>query len=351
MDTDSPTEPASEPTEETLPPSSAPDSFRVSCIGFAIAEDAENVGQTVGQLVRVFGCRFDLSHLDAVTVAYDYRQALLDLDRGYETSHQLTPSDEYAVGVAMTPSVIRDGVVKSHILLNANVIAPIAVEDDPRNRLAVHVLAHECAHVEITRKFDGAFPDWTLRHRFADIWERARSEVSSAVWEEYAATTLSAPFGEDPTNGYEDTFISVLGAARDRANEAIIAYRTRENEGIDQVVVDVYGTYGNLLKFAAYHLGNLAGSRRTYASMPRTVAALDGHWFSPYFERLRFACSTLMENYGNWTELSVFDLIADIADEIVAEGGLHFSRLADGRVHVNIPYTRDTMPASWEPED
>ena len=102
------------------------------------------------------GSVFDLSHLDGVTVAYDYTQALLDLDRGYTTSHPLTPSEGHAIGVAMTPSVIRDGVIKSHVPLSAPYIAPIADGDHPHFQHALHLLAHECAHVEINHKFDAA---------------------------------------------------------------------------------------------------------------------------------------------------------------------------------------------------
>jgi hypothetical protein len=337
------------PEPVAIPPSTAPDHFNIACRGFAEEDVARKIGTAVGEWVRGFGHRFDLSRLDGVTVAFDYPQALAELDRGYETTFRLTPSDGNAIGVAMTPSVMRDGVIKSHIVLNAGYVMGIESPEHPSHQFAIHLIAHECAHVEITQKFDAAFPGRLLRPVVADIWERARAEVSSAVWDEFAATCLSAPFGEDPTDGYEETFITSLEAARTNANNAIIAYRTRD--GLDQVVADVYGTYGNLLKFAAYHLGNLAGRDVVWKDRPRTTAALDGHWFEPYFERLDKACKDVAEGYGRWTSLDAFSPIADIADEIVAAGGLHFSRDDRGRVRVDIPFTYETMPEGWEPDD
>ncbi len=65
---------------------------------------ARRIGNAVGDWVRGFGHRFDLSRLDGVTVAFDYAQALAELDRGYETTFRLTPSDGHAIGVAMTPT-------------------------------------------------------------------------------------------------------------------------------------------------------------------------------------------------------------------------------------------------------
>lgn len=103
----------------------APDNFIVSLLGFNTTEDAEAVGEIIGCCTRELSRLFDLSSLDGVTVASDYSKALQDLDRGYESSHQLTPSEGKLVGVAMTPSVIRGGKLKSHIVLWAGLVADL----------------------------------------------------------------------------------------------------------------------------------------------------------------------------------------------------------------------------------
>ncbi|QFI70519.1 hypothetical protein [Sinorhizobium alkalisoli] len=88
----------------------------------------ENAGKKlaycVGDYVRELSRYINLERLDGITIAVDYNEALLDLDRGCETDHRLTPSSELVEGVAMAPSVIRDGVLKSHLVLNAAYIFP-----------------------------------------------------------------------------------------------------------------------------------------------------------------------------------------------------------------------------------
>ncbi|MGH6754239.1 MAG: hypothetical protein ACREDP_18950 [Bradyrhizobium sp.] len=100
----------------------------MSLRGFDTEEHARAFGNLVATYVRSLSRDIDMSALDGITVAADYAQALLELDRGYETRHKLTPSEGIALGVAMTPAVIRDGKVKSHILFNAGVLLPLEDE-------------------------------------------------------------------------------------------------------------------------------------------------------------------------------------------------------------------------------
>lgn len=277
-----------------------------------------------------------------MTVAEDYARALAELDRGYETSHILTPSEGASVGVAMTPSVLRDGVLKSHIVFNAQHIWALQDTNHAGFQLAAQIVAHECAHVEVTGKFDAAFPGVLLRKRFMDLRDRARSDVILACWDEYAATRLSAGFGEDPTEGYEETLITHMATARQEANDAIKAYRL--DADLDKVYRDVYRAYGNVLKFAAYYLGNLAGHGIEPSLRPGFEAALAGHWFEPYFHRLDEACKAIAAQYGAWQDHSPFEVIGDIADDLGAEGGIVSTNLEDGRLYLDIPFTPATMP-------
>lgn len=335
--------PTSENAPTELGPPTAPASFSISARGFEGEDVARTLGTAVGTYVREFSRHFELGCLDGVTVAYDYAQALLDLDRGYKTSHRLTPSDGHAIGIAMTPSVLRDGTLKTHIILNANYVAALGDPTNEHFRHALHLLGHECAHVEVTAKFDAAFPGVLLRQQYPDVRVAFRWQVILACWDEYAATKLSAGFGEDPTDGYEDTFLKHLADSRQTANDCIKQYRLHGN--LDQVLAEVYGTYGNLLKFAAYHLGNLNGSGVAVSDRARTVEALAGHWFAPYFARLDEACRAIAKSYGRWPDQSTFEAIGDIADELVAFGGVLFRYPEPGKLRIEIPYTADTIPS------
>lgn len=319
-----------------------PKNFTISARGFSDENSARNLATLVGEVVRELGKKFDLIALDGVTVAVDYGQALLELDRGYETSHKLTATNSHVVGVAMTPSVIRQDELKSHIVLNAHHIWPL-IEDDPEGRLhAIHILAHECAHVEVTNMFERCFPRVLLREQKGTILENFQWKVIFAVWDEFAVTAISAGIGEDQTDAYEETFINDLLKAEALSNDLILAYR--EHRSIDQILGEIYGCWGNVLKFAAYHLGNLAGCGVSWSERERTMEALRDHWFLPYFERLDEACREVLSQYGKWEDKSSFNLISDIVDDLVERAGLIVSDMGNGQLWVDIPLTPETTP-------
>lgn len=322
-------------------PITVPNTYSVSLRGFDTEEHATKFGQLLGEYVRELSRYIDLSQLDGITVAYDYGQALLDLDRGYETAHRLTPSEELAVGVAMTPSVMRDGRIKSHIVLNAAIFASIENPESEQFGQSLHTLAHECAHVEVTHRFDSCFPGTILQKRYENAHHAFRWQIIMACWDEYAATWICASAGEDPTAGYEETFLLALQETRSKANNHIKAFRIHGNVG--QILAEVYGAYGELIRFASYLLGTLAGKNLSLADMSKSVAALDGHWFSPYFGRLAEIYKAIASDYGKWSDLSAFELLGDLADQIVAEGGIIISYRPDGSPYADIPYSPHTM--------
>jgi len=59
---------------------------------------------------------------------------------------------------------------------------------------------------------------------------------------------------------------------------------------------------------------------------------------------MRAACRAVVDNYGNWPDRTVFEAIGDIADEVVGSGGLSLRYSALGQLHVDIPFTPETMP-------
>ena len=335
--------PMSETVEQATRPTTTPDSFVVSARAFDSEDRARQVGALIGTCVRELSRQLDLSRLDGVTVAYDYAQALLDLDRGYETTFRLTASDTHVVGIAMTPSVIRDGTLKSHIVLNAAYIAPLEDFKHESFGFVLYTIAHECAHVEVTYKFDTAFPGVLLRTAHANARIGYRWQTILACWDEYAATMLSAGFGTAPTENYEDTFLKCLRETRQQVNNHIMAYRIHRS--IDQILGEIYVAYGNLMKFAAYHLGNLRGLGRNVSEMARTTEALEGHWFAPYFTRLENALKEIAKDYGKWTDKAAFESVGDLVDDLLAQGGIHYCRRPDGSLYINIPFTSETMPS------
>ncbi|WP_143275362.1 hypothetical protein [Bradyrhizobium canariense] len=132
--------------------------------GFESPEAARKFADTLHLYLQVLGQYLNLERLDAVSVAYDYAGALASVDRGIEGTTPLTATAEtYGQGVAMTPAVLRDGVVKAHMVYDATILR--GIEGVEFNRELLYLIAHECGHVHDLKARDEAFPNVLMQAR------------------------------------------------------------------------------------------------------------------------------------------------------------------------------------------
>jgi len=320
-------------------PVSAPNFF------ISVSGMEENAGrtlaETVGAYIREISRYVNMTALDGVTIAVDYVEALAGLDRGYETSYRLTPSSELVQGVAMAPLVRRDGVIKSHLVLNANFIYALAEPEHQDFAQALYLLAHECAHVELNMATDRAYPNTLLQTAYEDAYEAYRHGTAHVCWDEYGACRISTNFGRDPLSDYAEVFIHHLNETQARANEAIRAYRTHHDH--DRIFSEMTTYYCNLTKAACYLLGHLDGKDMSVSDVPEITVALNDHWFKPYLEQLTSELRCIWSKYGEW-EKDSFEALGDIAVDVLGEGGMYFT-FDHGQVGFRIPYSANTMPA------
>lgn len=324
------------------PQTTTPTDLTALARNYAREEDARAIASNVLELISIFGQHMDLRTLDGVTLDYDYAEALKTLDRGVETSSELTASKEWGLGVAMTPAVLRDGSLKSHILFNAAILEGLMDEPDSEAcQEVVHIIAHECAHVEINAIKDRQFPEVILRYRPKTWYEGLRLEVIEASWDEYEACRVSACFGAPPSESYQSIFLNILSEAGPNVREAIL--KCRHDADYDALLIEAQRNIGNLVKYTSYVLGTADGlNQDVEMDLPEISAALEGHWFSPFFLRIRDTHRDLSERYGQWENLVEFEPIADIWLEMLANRGVEVTPQEDGTMYVNIPFRADT---------
>lgn len=337
-------EQSSSGTDAAPPERTLPGNISVQVSGLS-KEDATKLGHSILAFAGELSRYIDLDRLDGITVAYDYADALAKLDRGYETTHKLTPSTELAWGIAMTPSVKREGIIKSHIVFNAAVIFPLHDMENEHFDEALHILAHECAHVEITKATDVAFPHTLLEKQYDNLLDAFTGQIISACWDEYAACRISANFGKDSLPAYSETFVLALQEIRLRANECIRSYRIHGNHG--RILEEVAGYYGDLLKFASYLLGHVDGKGIEIAEVSAVAEALGDHWFEPFFQQLHKALRAIWDQFGQWESPELFDVIGSIVIDLLADIGMTFYQNDDGGFGFNLPYRADTMPVGF----
>ena len=92
---------------------------------------------------------FQLSTVEQVTVAADYAQFVLDFDTGFRPREAISATEGDNKGVGITPEVLRNGVLGSHIIFSQDIAFPLAYTAGQDLHLhAVYALTHEAAHAE-----------------------------------------------------------------------------------------------------------------------------------------------------------------------------------------------------------
>lgn len=324
-----------------------PKNLQLSARNFSDAEYAKEAMYKLHSVLSVISQYIDLTNLDGVTVAFDYDEALAELDRGYETTYQLTATKDVAIGVAMAPTVIRDGVIKTHLVLNANYALSVLEEQGEETDLfgqSLHLVAHECAHVEVTAAFDRSFPGILLQKPHSNILDNMRWQVILATWDEYAVCRITGSIGYDPTDDYLETLVRLLGDTKSQCQEQIKAYRIHGDVG--QVVTEVFGKLGDLLKYSSYFLGATAAHQTPETHPAALTRNTEYAWFAPFYERLIEVHEALWSEFGKWEDMNAFEAIGDVLEDMAKSIGICAHRMSDELINFDIPYRRENMPDS-----
>lgn len=125
----------------------------------------------------------ELESLEGITIFGDYQRGVSEFETGFENNDGLSASNEGAVGVGMTPLVLRDGVLRSHVLLPRQVAEKACTQDASGHArkaryTVVHELAHCDDHKKLADRFAAELMDNSARRNVLDIGCRA-------TWSEY----------------------------------------------------------------------------------------------------------------------------------------------------------------------
>lgn len=317
-----------------------PAEYPIHLVGLDSDEDGEKLGYEVSALTNSISQHMNLSSLAGITVAKDFAAGVMTLDHGYPVPPGTRYPKSARQGIAMTPIVVRDGQIKSHMIFRAEDVAGLLTpEDAAAHAWALQVVAYECAQVTVRHGFHTRFPDVLLRQQLPII-DLMRWTVITNSWEAFAATSLSVRIGQDPTAKHEEDFLQLLEQAAPMANRLVSEYRQHGN--INAVLRGVFEVWGALIKYAGYLLGALDGTGKSIDDLPVAAGVLKDHWFRPALDVLNETFVNLAKNFANWESSLAFEPIGNIAQELVAATGLHITRLPDGQAHVHIPMTPAT---------
>jgi hypothetical protein len=329
-------------------PSTLSPELGIDLYGFASEEQAKAVGDHINSALQCYSRLFNLRRLHHVIVAFDYSKALAELDRGIEANQLKATNDDIAVGIAMTPTVIRKGELRSVIVLNAIYTLCFVQRDNPdldecRDEID-YTLAHECAHVHDLEIRAKCMSEFLMRQRLT-FCEDTLFTTASGCWDEYIASRLSAVYAKESTlRAHKDTFCKHLDRARERADSAIRQFRSHHD--LLRVTNEVSEQYRKCLIYASYLLGHVDGLERTLDdAAPEALKAIDrNQYFAPVFVKLQDELHTMYATYGTWSGLEVYEPLKRLMYALLMTGGIVMKDLPDGQVWVDVPVTPDTVP-------
>lgn len=320
--------------------SKTPLSIPVNFNGAFEQEDVHRISTAITEVLASAAWTIPLERLDGITFADDYAAALHRLDRGMLDAPPIsTKDDEAGLGVAQAPMVIRDGVIKSHIVLRG-LIGRMLVSEDDANRLHAHyVIVHELAHAGFTQVIDDTLPG-VLLTPIQDAMDGDLHRITYAAWNGYFAARASANFAVGRLNDIQSLLLAGITEAFTAIPEARLAYRDHGDLNVlmmlaSSKVAFVLEWAGNLLGHAAGAECNaLEGNRGLEEELTQRELRA---WLEDFGRDLEY----LWDRRGRWEAYDEFIAINRHAERLLWCFGIVPWTTPDGVYRIEVPISTD----------
>jgi hypothetical protein len=314
--------------------------WSVRFLDCAEEKTAHEIADVIREVALALGGHMSLARLDGITFAYDYPKALAELDRGYPARTPLTTSDEpNAIGIARAPLVVRDGVIKAHIVVRGE-WGHALIDDDKtiRNR-GIQLLASQFAQVACTEMFDRAFPGVFL-NPLPDAFTAARYEQVDGVWFNYFTARMTAGLAPDAREDAAMLFAAALNRAAEQIPDIRLSYRYHGN--LDELLHKTLKLLRPVLHLGASVLGHNDGlpedAACTNNDVEQALARVNlTSWFNFYRTELR----KLWDRSGRWTSLDEFLALNIHLERLLWQFGMVMWLGDDGVIRVEVPLSTD----------
>lgn len=325
-------------TEVEPTPPKAP-RYSVHFLGCADQAAADAIGTTLYTVTESLVQMMPLDRLDGITFAADYPAALRDLDRGFSITAPLHPTtEEYGVGVSMAPSVLRDGICKTHIVVRGEIGHSLINPDENVWRPALHLIVGQLAHASCTQILDESLPGILLKP-IDDRYDAFLYSCIHAAWTGYFTARASAAFYPEGGTGHQELLLSALKRAGDDVPDARLAYRFHGS--IDKLLEITMPRIADILRFSGSVLGHYDGLEKSFFDDPTLTAALEKMGLRDWIVFFDSELSALWDRRGRWASFDEFLMLNRHVERLFWLYGLFPWRTEDGQIHITVPIASD----------
>lgn len=301
-------------------------------------EQADNVHlhmQVQALLMRRRHPWLNFNALESVVFHHDYAQALRDISETAGSPCTAT-SESSGVGIAMVVH-LKD---KCAVVLDAGVAFGIIDSDRARRDLCIDTVMHELCHVHDYCRMQTLLGHEFLVRQIEGLDHHVFSSAEAA-WSEYFANRYSnsACSSLDMHPKYLAQVVPEIVAA---IQEAILAYRTHAQLGellpfCEKKIRFLFQSFG-------YAAGRLAAHQTSLDEIaPESAAALKKAGLYDVWNAAFCELNRLDECRDKWDSFDELKSLMKAVELTFIQFGLHYTEV-DRRLHVDIPFTRATMP-------
>lgn len=324
-------------TSEPSPPK-APN-YSVHFHSCADQATAEKIAATLKVVTTNIVPIMPLDRLDGVTFSDNYAESLRDLDRGFPASAPLLPTnEEYGVGVSMAPLVMRDGIIKTHIVMEGGLGHSLISEDEATWRLALHTIVHQLAHAASAQILDESLPGVLLK-RFDDRYDSFLYGAIHSAWTGYFSSRASAMFHPEGGRPQQQLLLAVLKRARNDIPAARLAYRF--DGDLDKLLAVAISRIEDVLRFSGTVLGHSDGLEQSVLDNPTLATGLEDADLRDWIVLFDSELSRLWDRRRQWASFDEFLELNRHVERLMWQYGLFPWRTDEGLIRIEIPLATD----------
>lgn len=249
-------------------------------------EEVAKYSETVQRVVNALHIGFNLELLDGFTFTTSFQATLEELDRGFDINTSPERMPDYIAEGAATALVLRDGVPKIRIILNAKYGVLLVGEETRDAEVALHLIVAGVAQVDTLSRMEKALPGFLLEPILTgDHGGILHCAVRKAL-RAYRYALDSADFGADDL--FEQEFSKYLKATVDAAYANISKAKEEHAERSDfpKLFEITHGAAMDILISAARLIGHRHGMGKFELSEAdaSVVSALSARQLSSWAE-------------------------------------------------------------------
>ena len=317
-----------------------PLNVRVTLSGDFEEAATKQIGSAVKEILAQACWTIPLDRLDGITFADNYAQALQELDHGFPAKRPVTTYDtEKGKGYAQSLTILRDGVVKSHVIIHGSIARALIDDDTQSQQFAIYVIVYQLAQVGCTQIFDETLPGILL----SPFMEKLQGALQACVypgWHAYFSARACAFFDETHAPILQEVLSIALDEALKEIQEARLSYRSHGN--LDIFLQAVYPRISFVLEHAAGLLGHADGLgieplEETQNAIKMLEKAGLKNWFFDYRRHLR----KLWDNRGAWASFDEFIDLNRHAERLLWHFGIYVWPIDNDHYYVEVPLQTD----------